>query len=543
VGAVNQIDQFSAVDNSSAPKLTPAQGRAGLTPWIWAAALMSLGSSVALMLWYWPGAIPLDVASGVWTALAKDFADGHFYRPVFDGMTYGGTRYMPLFFMLHGTLIHWSWDPVSSGLFLTVVSLLAFDLAIYFALRAIGVRPGLAIPLAVLGHATISVQLLTINVKADLLAAAMNLSTFTLALRYAQKPSRGTLIALTLTPVLAVLTRLPAGSGLVMALVVIYNVLGIRRAAGYALGVAATFVGIAAILYFASDGRIFTSFMAVASGGGGTSYAMRFVLWFGLVIVQDPFFLLLFGAALWYAGRWTDRMPDVPQLYFWIALALTIPLFVSRGIDNNHLLDLLAASILVVGAELSRTPRVSSASVLVPLTVGVLNAAMWIPGLFSLRGAIEGEGRPSRQEIASIAALTRLDGAPMLSENPIVSVLAGERPVVADPFSLRVVANDRSDVRSAFSRQLGSAAFDAVVLVDWSGTSKDSVFHELRSRTDVGSVRFYGDVHFPPETLDLLARHYEVSAVKHPFVILTPRHSAVGSFAAAHSQPAAEQAH
>src|SRR5262249_39664116 len=154
-------------------------------------------------------------------------------------------------------------------------------------------------------------------------------------------------------PVLAVLTRLPAGSGLVIALVVITSAFGIRRAARYALGVVATFAGVAAVLYLASDGRILTSFMAVASGGGGTSYGMRFVLWFALVVVQDPFFLLLFGAALWYAGRWTDKRPDLPQLYFWIALALTIPLFVSRGIDNNHLLDLLAASILVVGAELS----------------------------------------------------------------------------------------------------------------------------------------------------------------------------------------------
>jgi hypothetical protein len=115
---------------------------------------------------------------------------------------------------------------------------------------------------------------------------------------------------------------------------------------------------------------------------------------------------------------------------------------------------------------------------------------------------------------------------------------------VADPFSLRILASDRSDVRNTFSRQLGTTAFDAVVLVDWSGVSADSVFRELRSRTDVGSVHFYGDVHFPPATLDLLARHYEVSAVKHPFVVLTPRRAPLGSFA--HARPTASsdgQAH
>src|SRR3989449_7858143 len=71
-------------------------------------------SSIALMAWYWPGSLPQDSSSGVWTALAQDFARGVFYRPTADAFGFGGTRYMPMFFVLHGSLIRLSLDPVAA---------------------------------------------------------------------------------------------------------------------------------------------------------------------------------------------------------------------------------------------------------------------------------------------------------------------------------------------------------------------------------------------------------------------------------------------
>src|SRR5207244_12827292 len=72
-------------------------------------------SSIALMAWYWPGSLPQDSSSGVWTALAQDLARGIFYRPTADAFGFGGTRYMPLFFALHAALIRLSVDPVTAG--------------------------------------------------------------------------------------------------------------------------------------------------------------------------------------------------------------------------------------------------------------------------------------------------------------------------------------------------------------------------------------------------------------------------------------------
>src|SRR2546422_826722 len=38
---------------------------------LWSGCIVALLSSVALMVWYWPGALPQDSSSGVWTALAQ----------------------------------------------------------------------------------------------------------------------------------------------------------------------------------------------------------------------------------------------------------------------------------------------------------------------------------------------------------------------------------------------------------------------------------------------------------------------------------------
>src|SRR5256886_14799683 len=82
---------------------------------LWIGCLVPFLGSIALMAWYWPGSLPQDSSSGVWTALAQDFARGVFYRPTADAFGFGGTRYMPMFFVLHGSLIPPSPDPVAAG--------------------------------------------------------------------------------------------------------------------------------------------------------------------------------------------------------------------------------------------------------------------------------------------------------------------------------------------------------------------------------------------------------------------------------------------
>jgi len=497
---------------------------------IWAGCLVPFFSSVSLFLWYWPGAIPLDVTSGVWTALAKDFAEGVLYRPVFDGAGYGGTRYMPAFFMLHGALLRLAIDPVTAGLSLTVASVILIDVVLYLTLREVGVRAVTALPLALMGHATISFQLLTLNVKGDLLAAALNLAAILFALKCVRRPSALLFAACVGAPLAAVFTKLSAVGGLLASLWLFRVRRGWRWALTYGGAVGALIVISLAALYWASAGRVLDSFLAVGSGGGDLGYAWRFPLWFGLVVVQDPPFLLIFGTALFYAARATQsRRWSFPLSYFWLTTLLTLPIFASRGTDNNHLIDLLAASILLLGYQLERAPLQARAAVALPLALAGLTTVSWIPGKLSFRGAIVQEGKPTRRKVAAIIQRLGPGARDVLSENPIVAVMAGQRPVVSDPFSLRILAAELPAVRADFARRLAGREFDAVVLVDWSGSPIDRMPGALRARSDVGVGRFYGEVHFPPGSLDLVERNYALRFIEHPFVVFQPRGSGVES--------------
>ena len=82
---------------------------------LWVLVVIGVVADVRLMLWYWPGSIFDGLTSSVWTGLAWDFAHGEFYRPLLGPWGYGGTRYMPLFFVAHGLLIRAHIDPVYAG--------------------------------------------------------------------------------------------------------------------------------------------------------------------------------------------------------------------------------------------------------------------------------------------------------------------------------------------------------------------------------------------------------------------------------------------
>ncbi|HKF67370.1 MAG TPA: hypothetical protein VKB36_12585, partial [Vicinamibacterales bacterium] len=85
-------------------------------------AAVGFVGAIRLMWWYWPGSFFNSAASGTWTALAWDFAHGELYRPVLSPAGFGGTRYMPLLFVLHGLLIRLHLDPVHAGVLLMQVS-------------------------------------------------------------------------------------------------------------------------------------------------------------------------------------------------------------------------------------------------------------------------------------------------------------------------------------------------------------------------------------------------------------------------------------
>src|SRR5262249_40282845 len=167
-----------------------------LTRTLWMTAAVGLAAALRLELWYWPGSIFLRVKSGVWSALAWDFAHGALYRPLVSALGYGGTRFMPLLFVTHGLLMRLGLDPVLSGAVLMHASVVAASVALFCALRASAVPATLAAPLALLPWCTIVYQQSCTDLSPDYLAAAAVLAAVVCAFGgRSESPSRLALAA------------------------------------------------------------------------------------------------------------------------------------------------------------------------------------------------------------------------------------------------------------------------------------------------------------------------------------------------------------
>src|SRR5437764_13227727 len=114
-------------------------------------------------------------ASGVWCGLAVDYAHGTLYRPLVSDLGYGGTRYFPLYFILHGELIKRGMDVLSAGYAVSAASMALLIVGAFFLQRRFGVAWALAAAMALLVLCSVSSQIATITIRGDLLPAALSI--------------------------------------------------------------------------------------------------------------------------------------------------------------------------------------------------------------------------------------------------------------------------------------------------------------------------------------------------------------------------------
>ncbi|MCH7807559.1 MAG: hypothetical protein IH995_10570, partial [Proteobacteria bacterium] len=195
------------------------------------------------MIWFLPGAVPIGHTSGVWTAMAHDFSLGILYRPVFDEFGYGGTRYMPLYFILHGYLMMMNPDPIITGFVLSLAIVVFLDVGVYLLLREIGIRPLIALPLTFLPHASISFQLLTLEFRGDFLSTAFNIWGMLFALQHLRNKSWFLLTLSSLSFLGALFTKFTTVQGLA-AILLYYFFQGRKKSAVFL----ATVTGVLGVL-------------------------------------------------------------------------------------------------------------------------------------------------------------------------------------------------------------------------------------------------------------------------------------------------------
>ena len=460
---------------------------------IWALVLVGLAGAVRLLSWYWPGAVFDSIAGGTWTALAWDFAHGQLYRPLLSASGYGGTRYMPLLFMLHGLLIRAHFDPVYTAVMLMQATVLAACLALYFALRAHDVPTALALPLAGTPWATIVYQKYATDIRAEYLAAALAVAAVGAALMATRRRQAYWLWLAAIACVLAGLTKITAVAVAVPIAIGLAHSHARATAIQFACAVGVLFAASLAAIQIASAGQFSGNLLSALTAGMSVSDIWTHgIVSFVQEVVTDPFIVVPLALAAWLTlVAIRQRTWSIAHAYLVGVVAVTIVILASPGTVSNHLVDAQMAATLVVGVALAQGDL--SARIAVPAYAAlavVLAALSWpLPGIPSVIATLRNDAPHNRATIVALHHDLIAPGAIYLSTDPMVALLNGERPFVLDGFNLERFAQTDTPVGEDLRERIDALAFGAIV-VRYQDVAKDNEFMRLvRSRYDLRAMR------------------------------------------------------
>jgi hypothetical protein len=198
----------------------------------------------------------------------------------------------------------------------------------------------------------------------------------------------------------------------------------------------------------------------------------------------DLALLLLAAGALAAAPRGTWR--TLPVLAFlWTAICLLVT-FTSTGIAENHFLDLTVLALVTFLMLLERG--------VVPLRFGAVVLPLYTVVTVTRFSSEVVEALQSPRPAELLAMVGPPAEGPMFAENPWFALLAGERPVLADAFTFRVLALKDPELMQHLTRDLEKRRFRTVVL-RWPADTVDG-------------RGWYAGTHFGPGFVDALTRSY-----------------------------------
>ncbi len=451
----------------------------------------------------------LNFSSGVWLALARDAYDGVLYRPLWNGVEYGGTRYFPMLFVAIAALMRVGVPPVVAGVTVSMLGLAAMVAAVFVLLKRLSVPSPLAMLGAGLSTAPYFVHQTGFAVRCEPLATALALAGLAVLAPIEKRPDsiKRELAAATLF-ICAFITKItcvyaPAAATLALLL------LGRRRAATrLAVTTALGAVVMAALVNIASDRRAIESFRACALAGSTLSTLLSPVAitrTLHLIGVSHLLTVVFFLALLAVGLSVRARLP-LPALYFLTAVAVTGVIFTSPGTTmTSHIVDAYVAAIILITATIaSHAGRIRNLGTMALITVTVWAAAQ---NVVLVAAMIEQGVVQERQEgwRRLVTTLNDCRGS-LLSESPLIPLLVGQRPIVLDPFAFRVVAINKPEVVNDLTARLKRHEFSCVVLehdpasaagygwysnVNLGDSVRDTLVQFYQFNQTVGGERFY----------------------------------------------------
>ena len=428
----------------------------------------------------------LDHPSGAWATLADDLLHGTFYRPIESALGWGGTRYPPLYPLLYAGVARVVGSLPAAAALLELLFLAVLVWATYVFLERNGVRRMLALPGALAVLALVPVQVLLGLGKADLLASALCFSGLAIASGGASR-RRDATVALLFS--LAVLTKWTVIAGLLAWLTHAW-IQGRRRLLLERAAMVGGIVGAGVLVAdLASGGQMLLQLRAFATGGGHIGDLLSAPVNF--LLRTDPadltLLVLVLGA---FAASPRGSWRSLPLLaFFWTGVCL-LATWASPGVAENHLLELMVLALVVFLVLLER------GALPLRFAATVLPVYLVFAATRSAPETVEGLLTPAPARLLATTG-TPAEG-PLLAENPWVPLLAGQRPVLADPFTFRILAERRPELMQHLTADLAAQRFRAVVL-RWPAE-------------DVEGRLWYRWVHFGPGFLDALERTYVKTA-------------------------------
>jgi hypothetical protein len=429
------------------------------------AAALALATAARLPA-AWESGNALNHVSGAWMALADDLARGTFYRPLHDpALGYGGTRFFPLAFALHAGIARMGIPLLEAGYALSLAAAGLAVLGVLALLRRAGVPRAPALAFAALALAGFATQHGASAVRGDLLPVGLS----ALGLAAVASPARGRLAFAALLFGLAFAAKptaltAPAAAAAWLALRGEHG-----RALRLALATAALAAGVVGATDALSSGRFLALLRACALGGAGAWDAIRAPARLARhLALGDPVGLLLVAAAFvavaaalrLLLGGARDGASGSPLLLpaLWLAAAGAGVLVVlaSPGTGANHLVEVEVAAAATLGAA-SAVP--GAASRVARLSAPAVAAAGVALAVITFR-----EDRASSRLFEVRALVRALPPGPILSEDPLVPLVAGARPVVLDAWMLRLAAERDPALAGGLSAELAEGRYPAVVL-------------------------------------------------------------------------------
>jgi len=423
--------------------------------------------------------------SGVWLGLARDLVDGVFYRPLISEIGYGGTRYMPLHFSLLAALMKLGVPPIAAGLVVSLAAAVALFSALAVWMRRANLPHAGALLVGALALAPYFVQDTIFELRSDVLAAAFEVAGLAVlfARRDAHLPNGRVSIA-ALSFLFAWLTKVTSVAGLAAAIAALWFC-GARASARRLTVLSSVgFLLAGMFLLVASQGRVWDAFLASAPPSAGLIATLSSLVVPGpLALVAESLFLkLVFALAI--IAILSDRRSASrdPAVWFLAVSALdTMLVLTSPGTTlRNHVVEPYIAAVLVIGTWMARRPQRFATGLLLAVSLAGV-ATQHILRDPTTWAMVRHGAAISAQHQALITAVERFT-VPVLSESAVYAVLAGQRPVVGDPFALRNVAIRRPDIAADLLSKIDKRFFPFVVLE-----------HDPKSPEGAG---FYEGLHF-----------------------------------------------